>query len=185
MEIYLVRHTKTNTQNGLCYGQTDVPLAESFYDDTREILKKLPTNALVLSSPLTRCIRLAQLISDDVILDNRLLEINFGVWENVLFSDIEPEKLQQWTDSFVTFSPPNGENFTQLCQRTESFWHDLLLLENTHIVIVTHAGIIRALLATILKLPLANAFQFDVNLGSVHKLRYENQYTYIEFLNLI
>lgn len=184
MEIYLVRHTQTNTPTGLCYGQTDVLLADSFYDDAREILKKLPANALVFSSPLTRCTRLAQLISDDMILDNRLLEANFGDWENLPFAEIDEKTLQHWTENFVTLAPPNGESFMQLCARIENFWNDLITLKNEHVVIVTHAGVIRGLLAVILKLPPANAFQFNVNVGSIHKLRHENHYTYIEFLNL-
>jgi len=183
MEIYLVRHTQTATQKGLCYGQTDVELADNFFEDAREILKKLPVKPLVFSSPLSRCTRLAQLITDDAILDNRLLEMNFGDWENVLFADIDAEKLQRWTENFVTLAPPNGESFTQLCQRAKHFWRDLLTFENEQLVIITHAGVIRALLAVILKLPLENAFQFRVDCGSVHKLRHENQYTYIDFLN--
>lgn len=184
MEIYLIRHTQTARQKGLCYGQTDVPLAEDFFDKAREILKKMPANPLVFSSPLSRCERLAQLISDEIIFDNRLQELNFGDWENVLFPEIDAEKLQYWTENFGTLAPPNGENFMQLYLRVESFWHDLLALENEQVVIVTHAGVIRALLAKILNLPLEKAFVFCVDLGSVHKLRYENNYIYIEFLNL-
>lgn len=184
MEIYLIRHTKTATQNGLCYGQTNVELADSFFEDAREILKKLPTNPLVFSSPLSRCTRLAQLISEDTIFDNRLLEMNFGDWENMLFAEIEAEKLQFWTENFVSLAPPNGESFQQLYLRVESFWHDLLALENEQVVIVTHAGVIRAILAKVLNLPLEKTFAFAVDFGSVHKLRYENNYIYIEFLNL-
>lgn len=184
MEIYLIRHTQTDTQKGLCYGQTDVSLAENFLDEVRDILKKIPAEACVFSSPLTRCTRLARLINDAVILDNRLLEINFGDWENVLFSNIEPEKLHDWTENFIALAPPSGESFTQLCLRVENFWNDLIKLDHERIVIVTHAGVIRALLAVILQLPPANAFQFNVSLGSIHKLRYENNYTYVEFLNL-
>ena len=184
MDIYLIRHTETDTPKGLCYGQSDVKLAENFLDDAREILKKLPESDAVLSSPLSRCTRLANLISDDVILDNRLLEMNFGDWENVPFADIEPEMLNHWTENFVTLAPPNGESFTELYRRVESFWHDVIQLENECVFIVTHAGVIRALLAVILQLPPANAFQFRVDCGSIHKLRYANNYTYIEFLNL-
>lgn len=187
MEIYLIRHTQTDTPKGLCYGQSDVKLATTFFDDARDTLKKInlpQENDLLFSSPLSRCTRLAALISDDVILDNRLLEVNFGDWENMPFADIESEKLHHWTQNFVTLAPPNGENFTELCQRVERFWHDVIQLENKRVFIVTHAGVIRALLAVILKLPPANAFQFRVDCGSVHKLRYENNYTYIEFLNL-
>lgn len=184
MEIYLIRHTQTASQKGLCYGQTDVELTDNFFDDVREILKKLPANPLVFSSPLSRCTRLAQLISEEAIFDNRLLEINFGDWENVPFADIDAEKLQQWTDNFVTLAPPNGESFQQLYLRGESFWQDLLALENEHVVMVTHAGVIRAILAKVLALSLEKAFAFQVDLGSIHKLRHENHFTYIEFLNL-
>lgn len=187
MDIYLIRHTQTDTPKGLCYGQTDVKLAEKFLDEARDILKKLPpaqSNDLVFSSPLSRCTRLADLIGDDVILDARLLEVNFGDWENMLFANIEPEMLNHWTENFVTLAPPNGESFTALCQRVECFWRDIIQLENERVFIVTHAGVIRALLAVILQLPPAHAFQFRVDCGSVHKLRYENHYTYIEFLNL-
>jgi alpha-ribazole phosphatase len=184
VDIYLIRHTETDAPKGLCYGQSDVKLAENFLDDAREVLKKLPKSDAVFSSPLSRCTRLADLISDDVILDVRLLEVNFGEWENVPFANIEAEALKHWTENFVTHAPSNGESFTELCRRVESFWHDLIQLKSERVFIVTHAGVIRALLAVILQLPPANAFQFRVDCGSIHKLRYANNYTYIEFLNL-
>lgn len=184
MEIYLIRHTQTATSKGLCYGQTDVPLADSFFDDMREVLKKIPTQTCVFSSPLSRCMRLAQLISNEIILDNRLLEIDFGDWENMPFSEIDVKELQRWTENFVEIAPPNGESFKQLYLRVENFWNDLLSLENKQVVIVTHAGVIRAILAKVLNLPLEKAFAFCVDFGSLHKLRYENNYIYIEFLNL-
>jgi alpha-ribazole phosphatase len=40
------------------------------------------------------------------------------------------------------------------------------------------------LLACLLKLPPVNAFQFRVDLGSVHKLQYLDNYTYINYINL-
>lgn len=187
MDIYLIRHTQTNTSKGLCYGQSDVALADSFLSDARDVLKKLPvlqTEDKIFSSPLSRCLRLANLLSDDIIFDTRLLEVNFGDWENVAFSEIAPEHLKHWTENFVTLAPPNGESFSVLCERVANFWQDVIQLENERIFIVTHAGVIRALLAEVLQLPLANAFQFRVDYGSVHKLRYANDYTYVEFLNL-
>ncbi|MDD5229089.1 MAG: alpha-ribazole phosphatase [Methylococcales bacterium] len=191
MDIYLIRHTQTDTPKGLCYGQSDVKLAENFLDDAQDILKKLNLplfkggrRDFIFSSPLSRCTHLADLIGDEVISDARLLEVNFGDWENEPFADIEAEVLTHWTENFVTHSPPNGESFTELCQRVESFWHDVIQLKSERVFIVTHAGVIRALLAVILQLPPANAFQFRVDCGSIHKLRYANNYTYIEFLNL-
>ena len=189
MDIYLIRHTKTDTHKGLCYGQTDVALADSFLEETRQLQQKLPelkSNTLVFSSPLTRCVTLAEKLSDNVSTDARLLELDFGDWESKRFDDIDVAILQQWTDNFVHVAPPNGESFIDLCRRAGSFWQDVV--HSMHpapdrILIITHAGVIRALLAHILKLPPANAFQFRIDVGSVHKLQHLDHYTYINTIN--
>lgn len=190
MDIYLIRHTKTDTLQGLCYGQTDVALAKSFLEEAQLLQQKLPelkSNSLVFSSPLTRCVQLAERLSDNVSIDVRLLELDFGDWESRFFDDLDVDALQQWTDNFVYVAPPNGESFIDLCQRVGSFWQDLMqgmLSKPEQILIITHAGVIRALLAYILKLPPANAFQFRVDVGSVHKLQHLDNYTYINYINL-
>lgn len=187
MDVYLIRHTRTAAEPGLCYGQSDIALADSFPEEARALQQKLPVlaeNHKVFSSPLTRCLQLAELISPKVSTDNRLLEIDFGTWEGLRFDAIEADVLQHWTDNFVHVPPPNGESFSDLCRRADSFWQDCLNHETEQILVITHAGFIRALLAQLLKLPPANAFQFRVDLGSVHKLQHLNNYTYINYLNL-
>jgi len=190
MDIYLIRHTKTDTLKGLCYGQSDVALAESFLEEARQLQQKLPelkSDSLIFSSPLTRCVQLAERFSDNVSTDARLLELDFGDWESRRFDDIDVDVLQQWTDNFVHVAPPNGESFIDLCQRAVSFWQDVVLgmqPASEQILIITHAGVIRALLAYILKLPPANAFQFRIDAGSVHKLQHLDNYTYIDYINL-
>lgn len=190
MDIYLIRHTKTDTCKGLCYGQSDVALAESFPEEARRLQQKLPVlkaNSFAFSSPLTRCVQLAERLSDNVATDARLLELDFGDWEGRRFDDIDTDVLQQWTDDFVHTAPPGGESFIDLCRRAGSFWQDVV--HGTHpaseqLLIITHAGVIRALLAHVLKLPPANAFQFRVDVGSVHKLQHLDHYTYINYINL-
>ena len=190
MDIYLIRHTNTDTLKGLCYGQSDVALAKSFLEEAQQLQQKLPdlkSDTVVFSSPLTRCVKLAEKFSVNMITDDRLLELDFGDWESKSFNDIDADLLQHWSDDFVYAAPPNGERFIDLCQRAGSFWQDVV--EGIHpaseqILIITHAGVIRALLAHILKLPPANAFQFRVDLGSVHKFQYFDNYTYINYINL-
>lgn len=187
MDIYLIRHTRTAAEPGLCYGQSNIALANSFPEEARALQQKLPVlaeNHQVFSSPLTRCLQLAELISANVSTDKRLLEIDFGAWEGLRFDAIDADVLRHWTDNFVHVPPPNGESFTDLCRRADSFWQDCLNHEAEQILIVTHAGFIRALLAQLLKLPPTNAFQFRVDVGSVHKLQHLDHYTYINYLNL-
>ncbi|MDI1293415.1 MAG: alpha-ribazole phosphatase family protein [Methylobacter sp.] len=202
MDIYLIRHTQTATDPGLCYGQSDIALAASFADEMGKLHDKLPEfddNCKVFSSPLTRCLQLAETFSDTVTTDPRLLELNFGDWEGQRFDDIDADVLQHWTNNFVTAAPPNGENFEDLYQRAGSFWQDLLAVEASapahaprlrpvgeaeQVLVVTHAGVIRALLAHALNLPLANAFQLRIDSGSAHKLRQADDYLYVEYINL-
>lgn len=187
MDIYLIRHTKTATLKGLCYGQSDVALADTFPQEAQLIRDKLPElqpDCLIISSPLTRCIKLAETFGKSVIIDDRLLEVNFGDWDNQLFDDINAEQLKQWTENFVMQSPPNGECFNDLCERIRSFWDELILECTTNqVMVITHAGVIRALLTVILQLPPANAFKFAVDVGSIHNLSHINDYTYIRYLN--
>ncbi len=187
MDIYLIRHTQTATDSGLCYGQSDVALADSFEDELAKLHDKLPEfdeDCKVFSSPLTRCLQLAETFSDTVTTDARLQELDFGDWEGQRFDDIEADVLQQWMDDFVTVAPPNGENFEDLYRRAGDFWQDLLAIDSKQVVVVTHAGVIRALLARALNLPLANSFQLRIDSGSVHKLRRVDDYVYIEYINL-
>jgi alpha-ribazole phosphatase len=188
MDIYLIRHTKTDTVSGLCYGQSDVPLAASFPEEAQFIREKLPElskNCLVITSPLNRCSQLAQTFRNPIKTDVRLLEVDFGEWENRLFNEIDEALLSNWTENFVTVPPPKGESFNDLCGRAGRFWDELLLdhANVEQILIVTHAGVIRALLTHILQLPPENAFKFSVDVGSIHKIKYINDYTYIQFIN--
>jgi alpha-ribazole phosphatase len=187
MDIYLIRHTKTDTINGLCYGQADVPLRPSFATEAEQVINKLPDLSMettrIFSSPLSRCRQLADRLSDVVITDGRLLELDFGDWEKQCFDEIDSALLNVWTHNFVLQAPPNGESFSDLVQRVAHFWGDLIALDLSLVVVVTHAGVIRALLAHILNLPLANAFQFRVDPGSVHKLQFLADYTFINYLN--
>ena len=46
MEIYLVRHTETTCEKGVCYGQSDVSLAEPYDSVFENIVAQLPQEAL-------------------------------------------------------------------------------------------------------------------------------------------
>lgn len=186
MDIYLIRHTRTATETGLCYGRSDVALSPDFKEDLAILRQKLPVLSggnLVFSSPLARCMQLAETLSSSVTPDDRLLELNFGQWEGRRFDEIEPDLLNRWAGNFVEIAPPGGESFSDLCERVGGFWDELLSQSHEQVLVVTHAGAIRALLARVLDLPPANAFQLRIDPGSVHKLRRQHDYTYIDYLN--
>ena len=173
MEIYLVRHTGVAVPKSVCYGQSDVPLAQTFEVEAEQVISKviLSDQPVVYSSPATRCVHLARHFSADYLIDNRLQELNFGTWENTPWEAIPAGELDVWMNDFVGISPPEGENFLSLHQRTGTFWQQITQSVHSQLVIITHAGVIRSLLCRCLGIPLVNAFRIQIDYGSVTHIR--------------
>ncbi|MBZ4037711.1 alpha-ribazole phosphatase [Flavobacterium sp. 17A] len=175
MEIYLVRHTETICEKGICYGQSDVNIAEPFDAVFNKIISQLPAEAVIFSSPLKRCVLLAKHIQKNINVisyneDDRLKEMNFGDWELKNWNEIPPEELNPWMEDFVNIKVSNGESFIELHERVVAFLQDKIQNINQPIVIVAHAGIIRSILCHYSSLPLKDAFENKVDFGEVIRI---------------
>ncbi|MRX67707.1 alpha-ribazole phosphatase [Flavobacterium resistens] len=176
MEIYLVRHTETVCEKGICYGQSDVDIAIPFDIIFNEIVSQLPSEVIIYSSPLKRCVTLAKHIQNNIKTisyqeDDRLKEMNFGDWELKNWNEIPPEQLNPWMEDFVNIKVSNGESFVELHNRVGDFLLNEISKNIKHpIIIVAHAGIIRSILCHQTSLPLKKAFQNKVDFGQVIKI---------------
>ena len=172
MEIYFVRHTAPAIEKGICYGQTDLDVASTFETELEGVLTQLPTHIdAVFSSPLQRCLKLASKIKNTPIRDKRIVELNFGDWEMQKWDDIPLKEIQRWYDDFVYEACLNGESYNELSQRAIEFYNDVLLLEHKVVVIVTHSGVIRSLLAYVNNIKLKESFdEFKIPYGAVFKI---------------
>ncbi|KQB40133.1 alpha-ribazole phosphatase [Flavobacterium sp. L1I52] len=171
MEIYLVRHTETICEKGICYGQSDVGLKEPFLEQFESIRTQIPNEAIVYSSPLKRCVQLADFLASSITTDFRLMEMDFGDWEMKKWDAIPETDFTPWMNDFVNVSVPNGESFVDLHHRVTDFWKEKIIPNSAEkIVIVTHAGVIRSILCAISNLPLKDAFMNKVDFGAVLKL---------------
>ena len=198
MEIYLIRHTTPHISHDICYGQSDITLADSFKEELQNLRSKLPGHFdVIYSSPLKRCKHLAQNLSGASIqYDERLLELNFGSWEMKRWNEIDQDALKSWMNHFVEQKTPGGESFHELWTRGTSFLQDLKRMfpakrpnesfgaqQNETIALVTHAGIIRAIIAHILGMPLKNAFQLKIDYGAVSLVTFEKDLYHLVYLN--
>ena len=176
MEVYLVRHTETVCEKGICYGQSDVGIREPYDAIFESILNQLPQDAILYSSPLLRCAILARHIQKhtqitSIIEDSRLMEMDFGDWELKSWDAIPREVLDPWMEDFVTVKVPNGESFTDLDYRVREFLDNDISKGNTQpIIIVAHSGVIRSILCKINNLPLQEAFKTPLDYGAVIKI---------------
>ena len=172
MEIILIRHTTPDIAKGICYGQADIPLADTFAEEIIPILKENElnnSNTVYFSSPLQRCKLLAQKLSDTINFDNRLKELDFGDWELKKWNDINKNELDIWMNDFVNVSTTNGESYLDLHSRTVTFLNEIKLLEKEKAVIVTHAGVIRSLWSYINNSPLEKSFDLKLDYGHIIK----------------
>lgn len=174
MEIYLIRHTTPNIEKGICYGQSDIDLANTFSNEFKIITSKFSTKEdfKVYSSPLKRCSLLAKQFSNTPVYDKRLMELDFGDWELVPWNNISENEMMPWMKDFVNTAVPNGESYTELASRVNSFFQELVSLNtNKTIIITSHAGPIKAFLASLLNIPLKDSFKIKIDYGDIFELK--------------
>ncbi len=143
MRLRLIRHPKPLIKTGICYGWYDCP-AEDAVSVAQMLLAELPAGLPVWTSPLIRCRTLAEQLHLQPIIDDRLAEMHFGDWEGRLWDDIPRAELDAWAADVAGYAPPGGESPRDLQRRALDF---VASLDVPEAVIVTHAGVIRTLLA--------------------------------------
>lgn len=147
MALILLRHTRPERAEGTCYGRTDMQLDDSFAAEAARIAAELPDVTRILSSPLSRCHRLAQAVAQSrdlaVELDERLIEMDFGAWENTPWDAIPRDQLDDWMGDFLGARPHGGESVQQLYDRVTAALSDAAQGPGPALV-VTHAGVIKA-----------------------------------------
>lgn len=182
MHITLIRHTTLNIAPGICYGQTDVDVSPKFDDELARLIPKLASMEFdaVFASPLQRCHKLAEALTPhiqvnqpNIVLDERLKELHFGDWEMRAWDSIPRDVFDVWAHDYANLAPPNGETFSALQARAQNFISDVShTTTHQRICVVTHGGLIRALIADALALPLKRLFRIQVDYASVTELEF-------------
>jgi alpha-ribazole phosphatase len=173
MELYLIRHTTPLVGKGICYGQSDVPLAGTFDAEWEAIRTGLPPGATgVYTSPLSRCRRLAERVAEHYGLplhqDDRLRELDFGRWEMQPWDALPEPELSAWMNDYVHVPCPGGESYAELIGRVASFVASLRAGVPGRAVVVTHAGVIRSCYAVLHGLTPEAAIARKVTYGETH-----------------
>jgi probable phosphoglycerate mutase len=149
--IILVRHGETAmTRSGRYSGRGDVPLTDEGEAQAMAAAGRVAgisrDVAAVVSSPLSRCVRTAELIAAEVggvpvtVLDD-LIECDFGEWEGLTFAEVQerwPAEMTEWLAS-VDVAPPGGESFRSVAKRVrKAFATALQAYGGGTVVMVSH-----------------------------------------------
>jgi probable phosphoglycerate mutase len=157
--IILVRHGETAlTAQGRYSGRGDVPLSEQGEAQAMAAGGRVAGIArevtAVVTSPLSRCLRTAELIAAevggaDVTVMPDLIECDFGEWEGLTFAEAQerwPDAMNAWLDS-PRVAPPGGESFETVAKRARAALGTVLRsYPSGVIVMVSHVSPIKLIL---------------------------------------
>lgn len=149
--MILIRHAPIAEPGRLC-GRTDVAARiETVQIDA--LRQALPRVSRIVSSPARRCRQTADALwpGDPHALDECLWEQDFGAHDGLPFADL-PDLGQMRSEMLAQWAPPGGESFADLCARVapalRRHARAACALDGP-LVIVAHAGVIRAALAQV------------------------------------
>ncbi len=195
LELVLIRHGETEGNlRTTALGVTDLPLTERGRRQASSLARvfTLEKPEAVYSSPLKRATETAEPIAKkhhmlvETMLD--LEERNFGIWENMPVEEIRavyPEEYAAWEENLADYVIPQGESAQEAYTRNARFV-DTIIRRHTEgkIVVVTHLGCIRNMLAHLLGMGIEGAWRFKVNTGSICRLQIdENGYAALTAFN--
>lgn len=166
---------------GVCYGRSDVPLAGDAAHEAADVARRLaalraPVPLRVESSPLARCVPIANALALAHGLaprvDARLAEMDFGAWEMQRWDAIERAQIDAWAADFEHARMHGGESVAQFDARVGAWFddaHDRGAGETAWVV--THAGVIRAIAARALDMPLSRCVRWPLEMAALVWLR--------------
>ena len=194
LTIYLLRHGETdfNAQNNRYCGRTDIPVNAKGRAQAETVRRQLEGVNFtgVYASPLLRAYETAQIVSGrEVTKDDRLIEVDFGLWEGKTreqFREEHPDSWEKWSaDPSTNRAGVNGETGQEIVTRVDSFFEELL---STHregtFLVVAHNGVNRLFMAHKLGMPLANYRRIVQQNSSVTRFTLSNDEGFtLELLN--
>lgn len=160
---YFLRHGKPVLTGILTGSKTDVPVSEVGLAAMGFALPQTVQFDACISSPMLRCLVFAKQLSKqlDIALtvDKRLQEMDFGEWDGKsydwLWAHSKNPTIGEFWQAPWQHTPPNGESLYTFRSRVKQWWEAELSTRHTsHNLVITHAGVIKQILAEVLSLPL-------------------------------
>ncbi|MEJ2618763.1 MAG: histidine phosphatase family protein [Candidatus Thiodiazotropha sp.] len=164
-------------------GQIDDPLSDKGWQEMRDAVSQQRPWQHIISSPLKRCAAFAIELSDhmDIALsyDDRLKEVGFGSWEGLSGDELraeDPDQLKRFYHNPIKHRPQNAEPLDRFSERVSQAYEQAVTEHaGQHILLVTHAGVIRCILAHLLDAPIGSMYRFSIATASLSRIRIETE----------
>jgi broad specificity phosphatase PhoE len=166
--LVLVRHAASRGA-GKFVGQLDEPLSAEGRRQLNELARKLSRFRFhaIFASDLTRAIATARPTARrqklEIQIRAGLREMHFGRWQGLSWGQIrrrEPGVADRWLKRFASESIPGAERFQRFKQRVKAELRAIVDANRGRcVLVVTHAGVVRVVLADALGMKDENIFR--------------------------
>ncbi len=180
-QLLLIRHGEVEERYHHVFGgRIDMELSkfgEQQAQKTADYLRGQAVDALFVSS-MKRARATARPIGDALGLEavplDDIREVDFGDWTGFHWNEIEPRfgvSAFAWLDEYTAGRIPNAEPAAAYAGRVERGLDTVLQgQEGRTVAVVCHGGVIRMMLALLLKLPLAEFAKVHVEYASITRV---------------
>jgi len=116
-----------------------------------------------------------------------LREINFGDWTGLSWQEVEGRfrfRSHEWLDQIHDHGVPNGESGEIFRARVEPCLRQIITNHpGQNVAVFCHGGVIRMILAILLKLPLPKTNHFDIEYAGITQVALHPHLTEVELMN--
>ncbi len=185
-EIYIVRHGETdaNVKHAIA-GIEEMPLNAVGKKQAELLCGKIKNINfdVVYSSPLSRAMdTIAPYLkihkNIPVHMSYAFIERNFGIWEGLTVAEVKekyPKQYLLWMNDYVGYKIDGGESTVEVSERVGKALDKILELhKDKKILIVTHRGTARSVIAYLLGLDAYKTQLFDIDNASLSIIQHEN-----------
>lgn len=149
--LILVRHGRTSANaQGLLQGRLDLDLDEVGRRQAARVASAIRARGpvdLVVSSPLNRALQTADAFGGADVVDDRWLELAYGIYEGQPFTSVPDEVWRAWRAD-LAFAPEGAESLGAIDARVRDALADLVERASTGtVVVVSHVSPIKASVA--------------------------------------
>jgi alpha-ribazole phosphatase len=189
--IDLIRHGEPAGGRRIRGNGCDDPLSPFGWEQMwRAVDGQHPWGA-IWSSPMRRCRDFAEALGQrlglDVTLDQRLREVGFGTWEGRTLEEIrvtEPSAYAAFREDPVRHRPAGAEDLYAFAGRVDAALGDALIAHREgHMLVVAHAGVIRAAVGLALDAPAQRWYRLRVDHAGISRFRHDGEGMVLELHN--
>lgn len=191
----LIRHGHTKaTEEGRLYTDPSAEMTNEGFRQAHAISHWVRDHRpdCLLSSTAKRVITTAEVIGKELNMPVRkidhLNEWDVGEWEGRTYLDIKknnPEMYKSWSQDPIMNRPPGGESVADMVERVKERIQFLISeYDGKTVALVTHAGIVRAVLIHALGMPVHNFWRISVPVGTISRVDFSASFATVHYISV-